>query len=119
MKENNIILFPMDRMKPKDSEKDADSEVRIVKELTPEEEKNFVLKCAWVVETLYALKQSDSHAIKKDNVQIRRELVRGSSPEFLQNIIMGTDELKINKDPSYYEAVTDEIYERKLNRPRK
>ena len=121
MKENNIIQFPTDRIKKEiaSPSKDGDLETRIVKELTFEQEKNFIMKCAWVVEILYNLKQNQPNTIKRENVQIRRDMVRGSSPEFLEDIIMEADELKISKDPSYYEAVTDEIYDRKLHRSKR
>lgn len=120
MKENNIIQFPTPIKKAENFAGDRINEDQdFLKILTREEQNEFTIKWVEVVEMLHKLKQSDPHAIKKENVQIRKEdLICGSSPEWLRDRIMEADELKIKKDPSYYEALTDEIYERKLNKPK-
>ena len=93
--------------------------VRIVRELAPEQAGNFILKFSWIVDVLGAIKQSDPHAIKSANVHNWLERLDDASDDFLKKTTMEATRFLVDEHASYYEALTDKIIERKLNKPKK
>lgn len=118
MSEGKIIQFPVDRIVRKELvEKGPESPVKKKKYNLSEEEKKFLKdkceqyleKVGWVIDTIHALKMSSPGAMNLNNIQKRRELVRGISKVELMDIIIDADETKIKQHPSYYAAVMSEL----------
>ena len=115
MKEGELIQFPTQTKKITKAETFVEDKINedrdFLKRLTRGEANEFVLKWAWVVEKLHDLKLKDPQAIKRNNIQIRREqLVRGSSPDELKkNIIFIKDMSDSSQKEISLENLTGEL----------
>ncbi len=81
-----------------------------------EQKREFIFKFAWIVNIIHSLRQSDPRAFNVKNVRVRRDILKDADDEEIYDKIMKAEEFLIKKHPSQYEALTDEVMARKMNK---